>query len=81
METSLRLDLYLNRQDAKDGEKFMKMLFLGHAFAAMAVVFASVMTIRFIGVLPSWLGVLIGILLYALTLFIAKSDASDEEAP
>ena len=62
------------------GEKFMKLLILGHAFAATAVVFASVMTVRFVGALPSWVGVLVGLLLYALTLFIAKADARDEES-
>lgn len=58
----------------------MKLLIVGHVLAAAAVVFASVMTVRFVGALPSWLGVLVGLLLYALTLFIAKAEDSDEEA-
>jgi hypothetical protein len=62
-------------------KKSMKLLIFGHALAATAVVFASVMTVRLIGALPSWLGVLVGALLYALTLWIAKSEVGDEEAP
>ena len=58
----------------------MKLLIVGHAFAAAAVIFASVMTVRFVGTLPAWLGVLVGLLLYALTLYIAKAEAGDEEA-
>ena len=58
----------------------MKLLILGHALAATALIFASVMTIRLVGVLPTWLGVLVGLLLYALTLWIAKAEASDHEA-
>ena len=63
---------------AKDGAKSMKLLILGHAFAATAVVFASVMTVR-LGALPSWLGVPVGLLLYALTLYIAKADETNDE--
>ena len=64
---------------ARDGEKFMKLLILGHAVAASALVFASVMTVRFVGVSSSWLGVLVGLLLYALTLYIAKADETNDE--
>jgi hypothetical protein len=59
---------------------FMKLLIVGHAVAATALIFASVMTVRLVGALPSWFGVLLGVLLYAVTFFIAKSEASDEEA-
>ena len=58
----------------------MKLLIAGHALAATALVFASVMTIRFVGVGPLWVGVLVGLILYALSLWIAKADAGDEEA-
>ena len=54
----------------------MKLAILGHACAATAVVFASVMTVRLFGALPSWLGVVVGLLLYAVTLWIAKAEAS-----
>jgi hypothetical protein len=64
---------------AKDGEKFMKLLILGHAFAATALVFASVMTFRLLGPLPAWFGVLVGLILYGLTLWIAKAEAGDHE--
>ena len=57
----------------------MKLLIAGHALAATALVFASVMTVRFVGVAPFWVGVLVGLLLYALTLWIAKADAGDHE--
>ena len=57
----------------------MKLLIAGHVFVASALVTASVMTVRLVGVLPSWLGVLLGLLLYALTLWIAKAEAGDEE--
>lgn len=57
----------------------MKLLIAGHALAASAVVVASVMTVRLVGALPSWLGVLIGLLLYAVTLWIAKAEADHEE--
>ena len=55
----------------------MKLLIAGHALAATAVVFASVMTVRFIGVAPMWVGVLVGLFLYALTLWIAKAEAGE----
>jgi hypothetical protein len=61
-------------------KKSMKLLIAGHVLAAAAVVFASVMTVRFVGVLPAWVGVLVGLLLYALTLWIAKGETGDEEA-
>ena len=57
----------------------MKLLIVGHALAATALIFASVMTVRLIGALPSWLGVVAGVLLYALTLWIANSEEGDEE--
>lgn len=57
----------------------MKLLIAGHVLAAAAVVFASVMTVRFVAVAPMWVGVLVGLLLYALTLWIAKAEAGDEE--
>ena len=59
----------------------MKLLIAGHALAASAVVIASVMTVKLVGALPSWLGVLIGLLLYAVTLWMAKAEADHEEAP
>ena len=55
----------------------MKLLIVGHAFAATALVFASVMTVRLVGALPSWVGVLLGLFLYALTLWIAKAEAGE----
>jgi hypothetical protein len=58
----------------------MKLLIAGHALAAAALVFASVMTVRFVGAAPLWVGVLVGLLLYGLTLWIAKAEAGDEEA-
>lgn len=58
----------------------MKLLIMGHALAATALVFASVMTVRFVGVAPLWVGVLVGLILYALSLWIAKAEAGDEEA-
>ena len=57
----------------------MKLLIAGHALAAGAVVVASVMTVRLVGVLPSWVGVLVGVLLYLLTLWIAKAEADQDE--
>jgi len=57
----------------------MKLLIVGHAFAASAVVFASVMTVRFFGVAPMWVGVLVGLLLYGVTLYLAKGDVEEEE--
>ena len=58
----------------------MTLLIAGHALAATALIFASVMTVRFVGVAPLWVGVLVGLLLYALTLWIAKAEGGDEEA-
>ncbi len=59
----------------------MKLVIAAHAFAAGALIVASVLAVRFVGVLPLWLGVLVGLLLYALTLLLAKADDGDEEAP
>jgi hypothetical protein len=39
------------------------------------------MTIRFVAGLPFWFGVPVGVLLYALILFVGKADVGDEEAP
>ncbi len=58
----------------------MRMVIAAHAFAAGALIIASVLAVRFVGALPSWLGVLMGLLLYALTLVLAKADDGDEEA-
>ena len=58
----------------------MKLLIVGHALAATALIFASVMTVRFVGAAPLWVGVLVGLILYALSLWIAKAEAGDEEA-
>ena len=55
----------------------MKLLIAGHVFVAAALVFASVMTVRFVGVAPVWVGVLVGLLLYALTLWIGKGEANN----
>ena len=59
----------------------MRMVFAAHAFVAAALIIASVLAIGFLGVLPLWLGFLVGVLLYALTLLLAKADDEDEEAP
>ena len=53
----------------------MKMLIAGHMLGATALVFASVMTVRFVGVASLWVGVLLGLLLYGLTLWVAKAKA------
>jgi hypothetical protein len=58
----------------------MGMVIAAHAFAASALIIASVLTVRF-AVLPLWLGVLVGLLLYALTLVLSKAEESDKEAP
>ena len=59
----------------------MRLVIAAHALVAGALILASVLAVRFVGVLPLWLGVLIGILLYALTLFVATADDGDEESP
>ena len=58
----------------------MRLVIAAHALAAGAIIIASVLTLRFV-VLPLWLGVLVGLLLYALTLVLTKADDGDEEAP
>lgn len=58
----------------------MSLVVAAHALAASALIVAGVLTVR-LGALPSWLGVLLGLLLYALTIFLAKADDGDEEAP
>ena len=62
-------------------KKLMRLVIVAHGFAAGALIIASVLAVRFVGVLPWWLGVLVGLLLYALTLFVAKTDDGDEKAP
>jgi hypothetical protein len=56
------------------------MVIAAHVITAGALVIASLIAVRFVGVLPLWLGVLVGLLLYALTLALAKADDGDEEA-
>jgi len=51
-----------------------------HVVAAGALIIASVLAIRFV-LLPSWLGVMVGLLLYGLTLLLARADDGNEEAP
>lgn len=51
-----------------------------HALAGGALIIVSVLAVRFFGGLPSWLGVLVGLLLYGLTLLLSKADDGDEEA-
>ncbi len=50
-----------------------------HVLTAGGLIIASSITVSFVGVLPLWLGILIGVLLYALTLAISKADDGDEE--
>ena len=59
----------------------MKVYVAAHALVALALIAASVLTVRFIGTLPWWFGVLVGLLLYGLTLLLAKADDGDEAAP
>ncbi|MBA3354737.1 MAG: hypothetical protein H0U18_02120 [Pyrinomonadaceae bacterium] len=59
----------------------MRLVIAAHALAAGALIIASVLVVRFVGALPPWLGILVGLLLYALTLFVAKTDDGDEKAP
>ncbi len=59
----------------------MRLVIVAHAFAAGALIIASVVAVRFVGAFPSWLGILVGLLLYALTLFVAKTDDDNEKAP
>ena len=56
----------------------MKLMIALHAIAAVALITASVMTFRLVGPLPVWFGVLVGVLLYAVTLWIAKGEAASE---
>ena len=58
----------------------MRLVIAVHGLVAGALIIASVLAVRFVGVLPLWLGVLIGLLLYALTLFVATADDGDEES-
>ena len=55
----------------------MKLMIALHAIAAVALITASVMTVQLVGALPSWVGVLVGLTLYGLTLLIAKGDVED----
>ena len=57
------------------------MVIAAHVLTAGALVIASLIALRFVGVLPLWLGILVGLLLYAITLVLAKADDVDEEAP
>lgn len=59
----------------------MKSVTTAHALAAGAIIIGSVMTVRFVAVLPLWFGVLVGLSLYALIRFVAKADVGDEDAP
>jgi hypothetical protein len=59
------------------GKKPMRLVIAAHAIVAGALILASVLAIRFV-ILPLWFGVLVGLLLYALTLILTKAD--DEEA-
>jgi hypothetical protein len=56
----------------------MKLMIALHAIAAVALITASVMTVQLVGALPAWVGVLVGITLYGLTLLVAKGDVEDE---
>lgn len=58
----------------------MKSVIKAHALPVAALIFGSVMTVRFVAGLPFWFGVPVGLLLYALILFVAKTDVGDEEA-
>lgn len=59
----------------------MKSVITAHSLLAGALIFGSVMAIRFVAGLPFWFGIPVGLLLYALILFVAKTDVGDEEAP
>jgi hypothetical protein len=61
-------------------KRLMRLVIAAHALVAGALIIASVLAVRFLGV-PLWLGVLVGLLLYALTLLLAKADDGEEEAP
>jgi hypothetical protein len=52
----------------------MKLFYLVHVLAASVVVFASVMTVRLFGALPTWLGVVAGLVLYGVTVWMAKTE-------
>ncbi len=52
-----------------------------HVVAAGALIIASVLAVGFVGLLPSWLGVIVGLLLYGLTLLLARADDGNEDAP
>ena len=56
----------------------MKLIIALHGIAAAALITASVMTVQLVGGLPSWVGVLVGVTLYGLTLLVAKGDVEDE---
>ena len=61
-------------------EKKKLIVIAAHVLTAGALVIASLIAVRFVGVRPLWLGVLVGLLLYALTVALAKTDEGDEEA-
>ena len=58
----------------------MRLVIAAHVLTAGALIVASVLAFRFVGVLHLWLGVLVGLLLYAITVVLAKPDDGDEEA-
>jgi hypothetical protein len=59
--------------------QLMRLVIVTHALTAGALIIASVLAFRFVGVLSLWLGVPVGLILYAITLVLAKADG-DEEA-
>jgi len=60
--------------------KLMRLVIAAHVLTAGALIVASVLAFRFVGVVHLWLGVLVGLLLYAITVVLAKPDDGDEEA-
>ena len=74
------LSLVVQKPNAT-GEELMRLVIATQGLVAGALIIASVLAVRFVGVLPLWLGVLIGLVLYALMLFVATADDSDEESP
>ena len=52
----------------------MKSVSMAHALAAGALIIGSAVTVRFVAILPFWFGILVGLSLYALIIFVAKAD-------